>query len=194
MIYGLQRTSAPASTPVTLAEAKAHLRIEHSLEDPLITSLLEAATEWSEDYQQKAYITQTWTLTLDRFPAGEIAVFRPPLQSVTTIKYDDVDNVNQTLAASTYVVDTSSDQGGRIALAFNQSWPDTYNEIGSVVVTFVAGYGAPEDVSQQIKAAIKLLLSHWYEHRESVSEGPSMTEVPMAVTSLLGPRSVVVAG
>lgn len=194
MIYGLQRTVAPAAEPVTLAKAKEHLRIEHTLEDILIGSLITAAREWCEDYQQKAYITQTWTLTLDRFPAGEIAIFRPPLQSAI-INYDDVDNVNQLLDASVYVVDTSSDQGGRIALAYGQSWPSTYTEIGSVVITFVAGYGAsPEDVSGQIKAAMNLLIAHWYEHRESVSEGTPMTEVPMAVTSLLGPRRVLVSG
>ena len=174
MIYGLTRTVGPATEPVTLAEAKLHLRIDHALDDDLINTLIAAAREFCEDYQGKAYVTQTWTLTLDAFPSGEIAIPRPPLQSAT-IAYDDIDNVNQAVPPATYVVDISSDQGGRIALAYGASWPLTYDEVWSVVVTFVAGYGTAASASAQVKAAI-------------------IAEIPMAINALLGPRSVIVAG
>lgn len=185
-------TTAPAIEPVLLAEAKQHLRIEHALEDDIITSWITAAREWCENYQQRAYITQTLTLTMDDFPAGDIIVPRPPLQTVTSIMYDDVDNTNTEFVAANYLTDTSSDQFGRIALALNVSWPSVYGQAGDVVVTCQVGYGATGAfVPSAVRSAIKLLVGHFYEHREAVSEGSAMTEVPMAVKSLLSPQRVL---
>lgn len=187
-MYGLTVTIPPATEPISLAEAKTHLRIEHTLEDDLINSLIQAAREWCESYQGKAYINRTLALTLDAFPAGDIQIPRPPLQTVTTIAYNDVNGTPDTVDAADFVVDGSNYQGGRIGLAYGCAWPSTYGEAGDVTITYVAGYGATSAfVPATVKAAMKLLVGHWYEHRESVTDGSAMSDVPMTVMALLGP-------
>ncbi|MBN1807189.1 MAG: phage head-tail connector protein [Sedimentisphaerales bacterium] len=177
-------TTPPSVEPVTLNEAKLHLRVDHTDEDALITSLIKVAREWCENFQNRAYITQTITLTLDEFP-DVFTVPRPPLQSVTSIKYIDTDGVQQTLSSGIYDVDSQSEPG-RIALAYGQSWPGIRGDINSVEVVYVAGYGDTADnVPERVKAAIKLLAGHLYEHREMVSE-MTLKEVPFSVKSLLG--------
>ena len=177
-------TTVPIIEPVTLAEAKLHLRVVDDEEDNLIASLIKAAREWCEGFQNRAFITQTITLTLDKFPKV-FTVPQPPLISVTSIKYIDTAGVQQILSDSVYDID-SQDEPGRIALAHNQSWPNLRGDINSVEVVYVAGYGTTADsVPERVKAAIKLLVGHLYEHREMVSE-VTLKKVPFAVRSLLG--------
>ena len=176
-------TTAPSVEPVSSTEAKLHLRVDHSTDDTLITSLIKAAREWCESYQNRAFITQSITLTLDEFP-DVFVVPRPPLQSVTSIKYVDTDGVQQTLSDSVYDVDAQSEPG-RIGLAHSQSWPSIRDDINSVEVIYIAGYGdVASAVPERVKAAIKLLIGHLYEHREMISE-MTLKESPFAVKSLL---------
>ena len=80
---------------------------------------------------------------------------RPPLQSVESIQYIDTAGNVQTLAPEDYVVDASSGEIGRVALAWNRFWPITRCSINSVVIQFTAGYGdAAEDVPQAIRQGI----------------------------------------
>ncbi|MEM6847594.1 MAG: head-tail connector protein, partial [Pseudomonadota bacterium] len=99
-------TSGPAVLPLTLAEAKDHLRVAHSDEDTLITRLIETATQHVDGLDGilgRACITQTWTLTLDAFPSVIILPL-PPCQSVAAITYIDTNGASQTLAVSRYQV------------------------------------------------------------------------------------------
>ncbi len=183
-------STAPDDEPVSLAEAKLHLRVDMTDDDDLITGLITAAREWSEGYQNRAYITQTITLTLDEFPET-FELPQAPLISVTSIKYIDTAGVQQTLSTDVYDVDTESEPG-RVALAYSQCWPTIRGDINSVEVIFQAGYGdAGADVPASVKSAMKLLIGHLYEHREMVSEIKT-TEVPMTVKSLLGMDRMVV--
>lgn len=176
-------TTSPDIEPVTLAEAKLHLGVTMTEHDDLITSLITVAREWCEGYQNRAYITQTITWKLDSFP-DTFCVPRPRLQSVTSIKYIDTDGNEQTLDSSYYDVDTYSEPG-RIALAYGQSWPGIRGDINGVEVVYVAGYGdEAANVPERVKAAMKLLIGHLYEHREVIAE-LTLKEVPFAVTSLL---------
>ena len=122
------------------------------------------------------------TLKCDKFPKV-FKLPRPLLVSVSSIKYVDSGGTEQTLADSVYDVDVYSEPG-RVGLAFNQSWPAIRGDINGVEVIYIAGYGAASAVPEGVKAAMKLLIGHLYEHRESVSE-INMAEVPMAVKSLL---------
>lgn len=168
---GLVQTAAPASEPITLTEAKLHLRVDTSADDALITSLIEAARQAAESFCARQFVTATWQYTLDAFPEDDtINLPRPPLQSVTTLKYVDTAGATQTLSASKYTVDTSKFVG-RIVPAYGESWPSTYGHIEDVEVTYVAGYGAAAAVPEAIKAAIKLLVADMYEHREAGTEG-----------------------
>ena len=130
---GLKLVSAPAVEPLTLAEAKAHLRLDTDADDAYVSGLIVAARERVELFLRRALITQTYEYTIDRFPVNAYLVYttsfmdlpRPPLQSVEWIKYIDTAGKQQTLPPDAYVVDASSNEMGRVALAWNQFWPIT---------------------------------------------------------------------
>jgi uncharacterized phiE125 gp8 family phage protein len=163
----LSRVTAPTETPVSLAEAKAHLAVTHSSDDTLIQLLLDAAVaqlDGAEGALGRCLVTQTWDYTIDRFPfsAGcwnEINVPLPTLQSVTSVKYYDPEGVQRTMDPSAYVV-----SGQKIVPV--DAWPDyDTTRPGAVTVRFVAGYGAATDVPANAKALILLLTEDFYRKR-----------------------------
>jgi uncharacterized phiE125 gp8 family phage protein len=169
-------TTPPAEEPLTLDEAKLHLRIVagDTAEDALVTSAVQAAREYAEESTGRALVTQTWTLTMDAFPTrgGAIALERAPVQSVTSVKYIDAAGTEQALTAGTdYVVDAASEPA-RIALAPDAMWPSTQSgRINAVTVVFVAGYGLAAAVPEILKGAMKLHVGDMHEHREETAIG-----------------------
>src|SRR5262245_62028604 len=142
----LSLVTPPAVEPVTLADLKAHLRITTSDEDALLTSYLRAARQYidgKDGIWNRALITQTWDWTLDAFPTSSAESLRvplPPLQSVTSVQYLDVNGVTQTWPSANYTIDTKTEPGW-IAPAFGQSYPAALIAFNAVTVRFVAGYG-----------------------------------------------------
>jgi len=186
---GLVQTTAPTTEPVTTAEAKAHLRVTFTDDDTYIDGLVASARAWCETYTGRQFVTATWTWKLDEFPSV-FSVPRPSLVSVTSIVYIDENGASQTLATSVYDVDTTS-KPGRVALAYNQTWPDIRGDIDSVSVVFVAGYGAESSVPDAIKSAILLLVGHWYANREDVVIGTIAGQLPNGAKALLSPYKLV---
>jgi uncharacterized phiE125 gp8 family phage protein len=175
--------TAPVEEPITAVEAKAHANVEYSTDDTLIGTLITAARQYAEDFLRRQIVTATWDWYLDAFP-NVFYVPLPPLQSITYIKYYDVDGTLRTLSSATYHTDIVS-QPGRIACLPDYTWPSTESgRLNAVNVRFVAGYGAATAVPQNIKQAIKFLVTHWYEHRQPVTDMPVAT-VPMCVEALL---------
>lgn len=183
----IRQTVAPTIEPVSLDEVKLHLRLDSgSSEDTLLSSLIATARQYCEQYQRRAYITQTWELWLDRFPTVPVIdIPLPPLQSIISIKYYDTANSEYTLAASEYFADIKS-QPGRISLHYGKTWPSlTLRPSNAVCITFVCGYGATAaSVLERIRQAILLTIGHLYENREAVSNVQAYV-VPMTVDSLL---------
>ena len=195
MTWSINVTSAPAASPVSTADAKSHLRVDYADDDALIDSLVLAATDWAQEFTSRSFITQTVELKLDDWPGLTKAILmpRPPLQSVTSIQYIDVDGNNQTLPASEYVVDASGDIG-RIYPAYAGNWPDAREILNAITITYVAGYGnAASDVPASIIAAIKLAVGHLYERREDTSV-TSISQIPMGAKALLQPYRIVWRG
>lgn len=187
----LTLVTAPLEEPITLAEARAHLRVTATDEDAKILALIFAAREYAENFTGRALVTQTWDLVLECFPRGrEIRLPKPPLQQVVHVKYRDVDNVEQTLATSDYQVD-ADDTSPRIVLATNKSWPDTYDRIDAVTVRFKAGYGGTAKVPYAIQAAMLLLIGHWFENREAVNIGNITTALDFSVEALLYQHRII---
>jgi len=179
----------PAREPITLEEARNHLRVDLDDDDPYIQGLIQAAREMAEAFTWRALITQTWELALDAWPEGDtIELPRPPLQSVDSIIYTDSDGNANTMPASDYIVDTRS-VPGRIVLAPGASWPsESLRPASAIVVRFVAGYGKePRDVPRAIRHAMLLLIGHWYEQREQVIVGAIPREIPVGFRALLWP-------
>jgi len=184
----LTLVTPPAAEPVSLTEAKAHLRVEITDDDTVITNLITTARVDLENATSRAWITQTWDLVLDDFPASdEIKIPRPPLQSVTSITYKDKDGNSFTFDAANYVVDVDA-KPGRVVLADASTWPGaTLYPAGAVRVRFVAGYGDADDVPKPLRQALLLLLGHYYENREAVlvSAGINPAVLPLAIDRLI---------
>jgi uncharacterized phiE125 gp8 family phage protein len=196
---GYKLKTAPTIEPISSTEAKLHLKIDSdTTDDNLIAALITAARESAENYTGRAFINQTWEATFDEFPdegdADDLYIeLRPsPLSSITSITYKDINNATQTASSSTlYEADTYSIPG-RACLKYGQYWPIALEIQNSIVVTFVAGYGAAATaIPGPIKAAILLILGHLYAHRESVNIGNIVTEVPQGAAFLLEPYRVI---
>lgn len=182
----LKLVTPPAVEPLTLAEVKAHLRVDSADEDSLIDGYLTAAREMCELEARRAFVTQTFDLAFDDWPVdGCLPLPRPPLQSVTSITYWTSDNVQLTMPAGDYLVDTVSEPG-MVRMGYNKSWPTSTLRAGpAITVRFVAGYGLAAAVPQRYKQAILLLCGHFYENREQVATGVTVVQMPDAVRWLL---------
>lgn len=184
----------PSEEPVSLLQAKAHLRVDHEHEDTLIKSLITTARQYAESVlTRRAFVTQTLQVTLDEWPGTTILLPRPPLQSVESITYFDEDDVSDTVDAEDYIVDTHSEPG-RIVLKRNASWPSvTLRAANGIEIEYVAGYGDADDVPEEFKHGIKLLVGHWYTNREAIDLDAArggIIEVPLAASALFGAHRV----
>src|SRR4051812_41779213 len=142
-MYGRKLVTAPATEPVTLAEAKAHCRVTVADDDTYIGGLITVARRYVEEICNRALITQTWDLFLDCFPDGEILLPRAPVLTIGFVKYIDQAGVLQTLASNQYQVDVQQDPA-RLRPAYNVwFWPliQPYS-YSTVNVRYDAGYGA----------------------------------------------------
>ena len=180
--------TAPTAEPVDLVEAKNHLRVDINDDDTWIESNIIVARRMSEGISNHKFVTQTWNIFMDSFP-GSSTLYLPkslaPLASVTHIKYTDEDDAQSTFASANYVVDIYSEPA-RIKLSDDANWPaDTLTELNGVEIQIVIGYGDPDDVPQEFKQAIMLMIGHWYENREQVTVGEIAREIPMGVEALL---------
>lgn len=179
------RTSAPATTPVSLTEVKAHCRVDGTDSDAVLTILLNAAVDHLDGWTGilgRALVTQTWRQDYCAF-FTPLRLAVGPVASVTSVTYYDADNVQQTLADTVYALRYDA-LGAHIDLKVDQVWPGIYARADAISVTYVAGTAAA-DVPASIKAAILLLVSHWNENREAVTEG-AMSELPLGVDRLIG--------
>src|SRR5665648_615442 len=184
--------SAAATEPVSSVEAKLHLRVDHSSEDTLIASKITAARIMVENYTNRALITSTWELRLDNWPSMPLKLPKPPLQSIVSIKYIDVDGDEHTVASSVYDLDIASEPG-RIFFKPNQSWPSAnLYPFGAVRIQFVAGYASASVVPENIRSALLLGVGHLYENREQVivASGLSPVNLPMGFYELLASEKV----
>lgn len=178
----LELTTPPASEPVTLDELKAWARVDSTDDDDLLTANGVAAREHVERWLGRQLVTATWTLTMRDFPSGLIRLPRPPLQSISSIKWKDTDGTLSTMDAGDYLVDTAADPG---TVEPATSWPKPGDFPDAIQIAFVAGFGDPADVPENIKIAIKALAAHWYEAREPAVVGASVANVPSHVSALV---------
>jgi uncharacterized phiE125 gp8 family phage protein len=185
----LVRSVPPAVEPVTLAEAKAHLRVDIATDDALITSIIKAAREWCEEYLDRSLVHTQWTMRMDSFP-HEFVLPRPPMATsgtvtATTITYTLETQSVETLDPATYRVDRH-DTPGRIRVVYAGTWPAHLFDENSVTVTWYGGYGADgTSVPAAIRSAMLMIISSLYEHRTAVLTGTISKEIEFGVKSML---------
>lgn len=183
--YSLIRTVAPAVEPISLEEARTHLRVDHEDEDAFIGSLITAAREYVESHTHRQLVLATYRLGLPHWPCGDfVKLPRPILAGVTSITYVDTAGSTQTWNSANYSVDTDS-LPGRVWLGYGLSWPDVRCGAYPITITYTAGWATAALVPESLKTAIKMILANWYENREATISGTIITPVPMAVESIL---------
>lgn len=186
---------------MTLAEAKAHARIDGDDDDDLLTDLITAARQSAEEYLRRSLVTQTWKLTLDLCSDREpwwdgvrdgaitslygglpriIPLPKGPARSITSVVTYDLNNTSSSFGGSNYRIDASGD---RLILNYGANWPSSIRSEAGCEITYVAGYGDPENIPQPIKIAILTHAAWLYEQRGQCDD-PS--NLPTAVQSLLG--------
>jgi uncharacterized phiE125 gp8 family phage protein len=186
----LTLVTPPDEEPVTLAEAKAFARIDVGDEDQVLMDLLKAAREMVEQATGRAFIDQTWRLTLRDWPCGGfVRLPKSPLLEVISVVYRNTDGDYVTLQQDVdYHVDHASEPGA--IDPGNGRWPTTGCYPDGVVITFRAGYvdmvNSPSgDVPDRAKLAIKSLTGFWYDNREPVNIGNITTTLPLHVSRMI---------
>lgn len=172
----------PAAEPLTLAEAKLFLRVEHDDDDDLIGTLVRGARGHVEAKTRRALITQTWRLVLDAWPGdGRIAPILGPLRDVVAARVFDAGNVAQPADAQAFVINSAA---GVIAFT---PWAVAApgRSSAGIELDIEAGYGnAAADVPEPLRQAVRLLLAHWYEHR-GVASTEGATPLPQGFDALI---------
>lgn len=210
----IKLVTPPTTEPVTLAEAKAHLRVDVADDDALITNHITAARMQAESICRRVFVTTGFELYLDGFPSfnynntitgylpqeqagwGALRAYNvrfrgrridlpfPTLQAVSSVKYYNTAGPLITLDPSVYLVDAISEPGCLVP-APNMNWPDTQSRLNAVQISFTAGYGNASAVPAGIKAWILLMVGSMYENRESEFVASGKHVIPMFADRLL---------
>lgn len=180
-------TTPPTTEPVTLAELQAHVLGYNANDSAYLTTLIGVARKAFENMTGLHLQAQTWTLTLPQFPRGAIQINKAPVRSISTVKYYDGANTQQTLASSRYLTDFG-EYRSLVSEAPTYSWPSTITRPDAVEVTFLTGiYDASSppvasyhaDRYALAKQAIMILCDHLYRNRGLVAP-VALHETPMA--------------
>lgn len=179
---------APAIEPVSLAEAKAHLRVGHADEDALISSLITAARRVVEARTGLCLMAQEWQCFRDGWPEdGVIELPLAPLNAVVELAVYGEDDQKAVIDPAHYVADLAG-RPGRIYLRGSRQWPRPGRMLNGIGIRLEAGYGtAATSVPQPLRQALLLMVAHWYAVRGDEAAGG----LPLSADALLGPYRAV---
>lgn len=189
----LTRQTPPTVEPVTLTEAKAHLRVDTDTDDAYITGLITAAREWVEQYLDRTLIQTQWVMRFDKFPDSGIKPVelpRPPMATSGTatavaITFTAEAGTTGTYSTAEYRVDRHSTPGAILPI-YGSTWTPHRQDDNAISVTWWAGYGSSGSaVPAAIRHAILMLIGFWYENRSTVLVGSISKQLEFAVESLL---------
>lgn len=178
----------PTLTPVTLDEAKKHLRVDHPDDDDTILAMIRSATSAAEEFLRRSLCTQTIKLAMPTFPAGAIVLPRPPVQSIVSVSYYTDDNLLVSILnlppAEIFTLDAFEPAA---VLLPGKSWPATATHRTAAFVDYIAGYASPALVPEPIQQAILMTVGHFFANREDVITGTIAAALPRSAESLLWP-------
>lgn len=186
------RSAAPTAFPISLADAKSFLRVDHNDDDTDIQRFINAAIAHldgsgleRDGLLGKALISQSWILEAERPHEGRIAIEYGRVQSITSVEvmtsgvYAPWDSANWRL-------------GFRDLNAFimpkGQSWPQQDVREDAFRITYVCGFGADAaSIPPNLIEAMLLHIGHLYENRGAViveARGAAYA-VPMGYQSIV---------
>jgi uncharacterized phiE125 gp8 family phage protein len=181
----------PAVEPLTLAEAKAFLRVEHDDDDDVIAALIAGARIHVEAQTRRALIAQIWRLILDAWPAdGRIAVLPVPLRSLVAARVWRLDGTTQAIDVDLFAADAASAPAVISFAAGALRMPG--RAVAGIELDIEAGYGnAATDVPGPLRQAIRILVAHWYENRGLIAGGGGVAVLPQSVAALIASYRVL---
>lgn len=208
---GLSVTTEATVDPVSTQEMRDFARLDDSIDTNFLNSFIKAATILCEEYTGRAFINRSLRLSIDGvedvdetltegFSEAPFQIYfnnyltlpKPPLVSVTSIKYFDDDDTESTWSSTNYYVDSDS-QPARILLRTGGAWPTSLRKANGLQVNYTAGYGdSRADVPEAIRVAIMQAALNMYEHRgedEKQGFGTGIKLLPI-VANLLSPYVV----
>jgi uncharacterized phiE125 gp8 family phage protein len=183
--------SGPAIEPISLAEAKAYLRVEHDDDDDVIAALIAGARVHVEAQTRRALITQSWRIIRDSWPGdGRIAILPAPLRELLAARVYKLDGSTQALDVAVFAADVAS---APAALAFaSGALPAPGRVVGGIELDIEAGYGDDaSDVPEALRQAIRILVAHWYENRGLIAPGGAVAVIPQSAAALIAPYRVL---
>lgn len=185
-MQSFNRIAGPAGEPVSLAEAKAHLRVDLADDDAMITRLIAAAREWVEAQTGRALMTQTWRVTQDAWPEGAaLSLVRPPVQAVTSVRTIGAAGVATIWAGSNYALSFGAEPQRLVRLV--DAWPSPGRSQAGIEIDLTCGYGsAATDVPAPLRQAVLMKVARMYEAR-----GDDPGETPDEAAALLAPFRTV---
>ena len=183
----LELVTPPAVAAISLGDAKGYLRITSTAENDLITRIVSAATGYVESALGRSLINTSWKETIGGWPNGGIQLQRCPLSSVTTIKYYDAADDQQTWSSDEYHVFTPRETQGFVCLGADYTWPILYaGRPLPVEIEYVAGYGAAAtSIPAELVQAVYMVVDHWYRYRGAFIGQTVNNPIDLAITSLL---------
>lgn len=187
MNFEYKITTGPTTEPVSLSEAKIQCRVESEFteDDAFLTTAIVAAREYFESVSDRFLINQTVELALPGFPAiRKIELVGGVVSGITSVKYRDEDDAEQTLDSSKYLLNEYA-QPNFAELVSGEQWPDTYSRSEAVKVLYQTGYANASAVPQSIKASILLMVSDLYANREATTEAGKASVLQRAYSSLV---------
>jgi uncharacterized phiE125 gp8 family phage protein len=199
MEYTLTLVTPPTVEPISTDEAINYMRLDtpDAADLSFITGLIKSARKYCEDLQHRAYITQTWEMSLSKFPVAcndrlndvqKSAVIEIPmgnLQTVDSVKYTDSANVVHTLVENTDYIVSLRGILGRISPPYNGYWPTSQlAPLDPIVIKFTCGYGLAVAVPDTAKQAMYMLIDYWYNNRDAAAQTVS-SEIAFSVKALL---------
>jgi len=196
-ITALRTIEAAADTPISLAQAKAHLRVTHNAEDDYIQSLIVAATDWAQVYSGRILIDSRVGIRMNDFPwHGTIYLPGGNITAVNDIDYSDVDGNPQTLTGPTstapgtdYLEDLTDDEWPLLC-ATDDGWPSVEsNTVNAVLIDYQVGWLSQEEIPGSIRQAIKFKLADLFTIRDTNDAG-SKSELIKVAENLLEPYVV----
>lgn len=181
--FSVTVVTAPLVEPITVAEAKDHLRVSVSTQDTYIGTLVKSAREWAEQFLGRSLVEQTLRLDLPCFE-NRMYLPRGKVNSVSSVKYIAESGTLTTLATSVYSTELANEGASYVHLAYNQTWPTARYVHNAVQITYVAGYvptGSPTDyrsaIPESIKTALKMHVQAHYDDMRAEDHAALMQRV-----------------
>jgi uncharacterized phiE125 gp8 family phage protein len=181
----------PIGAPVSLQEARSHLRVDDGDSDTEIEALIDAATSYLDGptgVLGRCLMAQTWRQDYDCFERCMRLPLFPALE-IVSVKYDDANGVEQTIDSANYDLRHDA-RGAYVQFKDTFSFPQTKAQRPAIRIEAGYGYADADSIPVALKQAILLLIGHWFDSRSAVvasQSGASAIVLPFAVDALIAP-------